>query len=131
MKINEADIRKLRNLMLDSGFVEREVGASGAFNFYFVKDCELNDSGAKCTAVVRALPSTVNRGDFHFDTTLIMDGAVLSDQLQPGAFSGSPFDFVNKRISLFGSLFNMEDFYVRNVPYDEHAARESMELDNE
>ena len=125
-KSENAAIRQLRSVFVDAGYVEREVGASGAFNFYFVKDFMLNDNGAKCTAVVRALPSRTQHGEFHFETTLIMDGSVLSDNLQPGNFMGSPFEFMSKRISIFNSLFNMEDFYVRTTPYDEHDAQESM-----
>ena len=125
-QIKQDVVRRLKSGFASAGFVEREVGASGAFHYFFVKDLTLNDSGASCTAVVRALPSNVQPNEFHFETTLIMDGSVLSEQLQPPKFMGTVSEFIDRKVSLFNALFNMEDFYVRTTPYDEHAARESM-----
>jgi len=100
--------------MTNSGFAEKEVPASGAFHFFFVKNITLNDNGAFCTAVVRAVPSRVNTDEFQFETTLIMDAVTVSDTLQPAIFWGKPQEFVEKEVSLFNTLFTMERHYHRD-----------------
>ena len=103
--------------MTDSGFAEREVPASGAFHFFFVKDVTLNEAGTFCTAVVRAVPSRVNPDEFQFETTLIMDAVTVSDALQPAIFWGKPKEFVEKEVSLFNTLFTMENHYHRDPDF--------------
>ena len=113
--------------MTDSGFVEREVPASGAFHFFFVKKVTLSDAGTFCTAVVRAVPSRTNPGEFRFETTLIMDSILVTQTLQPGIFTGSAREYVEKEVSLYGTLFTMEDTFHRNS----HLTQEPRERQNE
>jgi hypothetical protein len=105
-------VKRLRDRMTEAGFAEREVPSSGAFNFFFAKDFAVG--GSVCQSVVRAVPSNVNVGEFHFETTLIMDGSVVTDTLQPAKFWGDVNGFLEKQVSLFGALFQMEDFYHRS-----------------
>jgi len=101
--------------MTDSGFAEREVPASGAFHFFFVKDITLNDNGAFCTAVVRAVPSRVNTDEFQFETTLIMDAVTVSKILYSQLFFGASLkNLLEKEVSLFNTLFTMERHYHRD-----------------
>jgi len=103
--------------MTNSGFAEKEVPASGAFHFFFVKEVTLSDAGTFCTAVVRAVPSRTNPDEFRFETTLIMDGVVVTQTLQPGLFNGTARGFVEKEVGLFGALFTMEDTFHRNPTF--------------
>lgn len=72
---------------------------------------------AKPLVILTVVESSRQRGMFLFKTDLTLDGRDLDPKLQIPTSQMLPEDYVINIVPTLGTLFEVEDFYVRGDPY--------------
>lgn len=72
---------------------------------------------AQALVVLTVIASTRHKGMFIFKTDLTLDGRDVADRLQLPVEQMLPEDYVLNVVPCLGTLFEVEDFYVRGDSY--------------
>lgn len=111
--------QSLRKTMEFAGFTYSERASSGKHVTFWRRQVQMPSGrpDAKAIAIVTAIASTRQRNIFMFQTQLALDESLISDTYQPPMQQMSPEEFVVGVVPSFGTLFELEDFYVRGNDY--------------
>lgn len=109
----------LRKTMEFAGFTYSERASSGKHVTFWRRQVQMPSGrpDAKAVAIVTAIASARQKNVFMFQTQLGLDESLVSEQYQPPMLQLTPEEYVVSVVPSFGTLFELEDFYVRGNDY--------------
>lgn len=109
----------LRKTMEFAGFTYSERASSGKHVTFWRRQVQMPSGRpeAKAIAVVTAIASARQKNVFMFQTQLALDESLIAEQYQPPMQQLTPEEYVVSVVPSFGTLFELEDFYVRGNDY--------------
>lgn len=109
----------LRKAMEFAGFSYSERASSGKHVTFWRRQVQMPSGrpDAKAVVIVTAIASARQKNVFMFQTQLALDESLISEKYQPPMQQMTPEEYVVNVVPSFGTLFELEDFYVRSNDY--------------